>query len=53
MTGLVIAEIELHHQLEAFKRSPWLGSEVTGQLPIYESIGLPFFCQVPLSTSYE
>jgi len=34
-TGLVIAEIELRHEDEAFDRPPWLGIEITGQSQYY------------------
>jgi adenylate cyclase len=30
-SGLVIAEIELRHEDDAFDRPPWLGIEITGQ----------------------
>ena len=33
--GLVIAEIELRHELERFDCPPWLGVEVTGQSQYY------------------
>jgi len=33
--GLVVAEIELRHELERFERPPWLGVEVTGQSQYY------------------
>jgi len=33
--GLVIAEIELRHENEAFDRPPWLGVEITGQPQYY------------------
>jgi len=33
--GLVIAEIELRHEDEAFDRPPWLGVEITGQSQYY------------------
>jgi adenylate cyclase len=33
--GLIIAEIELRHEHEAFDRPPWLGLEVTGQPQYY------------------
>jgi adenylate cyclase len=33
--GLVIAEIELRHEDEAFDRPPWLGIEITGQSQYY------------------
>jgi adenylate cyclase len=33
--GLVIAEIELHHENETFDRPPWLGIEITGQSQYY------------------
>lgn len=36
-TGLTIAEIELEHPLETFKRPSWLGEEVTGQPQYYNS----------------
>ncbi len=35
--GLTIAEIELEHTLETFKRPNWLGEEVTGQTQYYNS----------------
>ena len=34
-TGLIVAEIELRHETEAFERPPWLGVEVTGQPQYY------------------
>jgi len=34
-SGLVIAEIELRHEDDAFERPPWLGAEVTGQSQYY------------------
>src|SRR5262245_31294469 len=37
MPALVIAEIELQHELEGFEPPPWLGSEVNGQLPYYHT----------------
>ena len=33
--GLVIAEIELDHESEAFERPSWLGIEITGQSQYY------------------
>ena len=33
--GLIIAEIELGHEDEAFDRPPWLGIEITGQSQYY------------------
>jgi adenylate cyclase len=36
-TGLIIAEIELRDEREAFERPPWLGTEVTGQPQYYNS----------------
>lgn len=33
--GLVIAEIELHHEDERFERPAWLGAEITGQSQYY------------------
>jgi CYTH domain-containing protein len=35
--GLLMAEVELQHENEAFVRPPWLGREVTGQEPYYNS----------------
>lgn len=35
--GLVIAEIELKHKDEQFKKPNWLGKEVTGQIKYYNS----------------
>ncbi|MEM0932444.1 MAG: CYTH domain-containing protein [Bacteroidota bacterium] len=35
--GLVLAEIELNHENEVFKRPKWLGEEVTGQVQYYNS----------------
>ena len=35
--GLVIAEIELEDETEAFERPPWLGEEVTGQIKYYNA----------------
>lgn len=35
--GLVIAELELQHEDELFKRPPWLGREVTGEIKYYNS----------------
>lgn len=35
--GLIIAEVELQHENEAFKKPDWLGKEVTGQTPYYNS----------------
>ncbi|WP_350293274.1 CYTH domain-containing protein [uncultured Croceitalea sp.] len=35
--GLVIAEIELQHESEFFKKPDWLGEEVTGQTKYYNS----------------
>jgi adenylate cyclase len=34
-SGLVVAEIELRHEDEAFERPPWLGVEITGQSQYY------------------
>jgi adenylate cyclase len=36
-TGLVVAEIELKSEDEAFERPAWLGVEVTGQVKYYNS----------------
>lgn len=35
--GLVLAEIELGHETESFKKPEWLGDEVTGQIKYYNS----------------
>jgi len=35
--GLVVAEIELSDTQQTFKRPPWLGDEVTGDLRFYNS----------------
>ena len=35
--GLVIAEIELTHEDEAYPQPDWLGKEVTGQIAYYNS----------------
>ncbi len=35
--GLIIAEIELTHENEAFKKPDWLGKEVTGEEKYYNS----------------
>jgi adenylate cyclase len=35
--GLVIAEIELEDEAEAFERPVWLGEEVTGQVKYYNA----------------
>ena len=35
--GLVIAEIELEDETEAFERPTWLGDEVTGQIKYYNA----------------
>ena len=35
--GLILAEIELRDEREAFERPPWLGLEVTGQPRYYNS----------------
>ena len=35
--GLVVAEVELHHEDEVFERPSWLGDEVTGQEKYYNS----------------
>ncbi|MCF6350163.1 MAG: CYTH domain-containing protein [Flavobacteriaceae bacterium] len=36
--GLIIAEIELKEEQQAFKRPSWLGKEVTGDLKYYNSV---------------
>lgn len=35
--GLVIAEVELKHESEAFNKPSWLGEEVTGDIKYYNS----------------
>jgi adenylate cyclase len=35
--GLIVAEVELQHEDEAFSKPDWLGEEVTGQLKYYNS----------------
>jgi len=35
--GLIIAELELSNENEAFERPDWLGKEVTGQVKYYNS----------------
>lgn len=35
--GLIIAEVELNHVLEVFKKPQWLGKEVTGNINYYNS----------------
>lgn len=35
--GLIIAEIELHHEAEDFEAPSWLGQEVTGDIKYYNS----------------
>ncbi|MBZ2189956.1 CYTH domain-containing protein [Alcanivorax sp. JB21] len=35
--GLIVAEIELRHEDDAFERPPWLGQEVTGDPRYYNS----------------
>jgi adenylate cyclase len=35
--GLTIAEIELRHEHERIELPDWIGAEVTGQLPYYNS----------------
>lgn len=35
--GLVLAEVELNHEDERFEKPDWLGEEVTGQIPYYNS----------------
>ena len=35
--GLIIAEIELNHEKEIFKKPNWLGKEVTGDIKYYNS----------------
>ena len=43
-SGLVIAEIELTSEDDAFSKPPWLGDEVTGDPRYYNAnlIDLPF-----------
>lgn len=35
--GLIVAEIELDHEDEVFKKPDWLGKEVTGEVKYYNS----------------
>lgn len=35
--GLVVAEVELNHESEVFKKPDWLGEEVTGNIKYYNS----------------
>lgn len=35
--GLVVAEVELQQEDETFEKPNWLGKEVTGQVPYYNS----------------
>jgi CYTH domain-containing protein len=35
--GLIVAEVELNHVSENFKKPKWLGEEVTGQLKYFNS----------------
>ncbi|OEK09578.1 adenylate cyclase [Flavivirga aquatica] len=35
--GLIVAEVELKHENEAFNKPDWLGEEVTGQVKYYNS----------------
>jgi adenylate cyclase len=45
-TGLVVAEIELHHEDEPFDRPSWLGAEITGQSQYYNgSLARQPYCQ--------
>lgn len=36
-TGLIVAEVELSHPTEIFKKPTWLGEEVTGDAKYYNS----------------
>lgn len=36
--GLIVAEIELKHEKEAFEKPEWLGKEVTGDVKYYNSM---------------
>ena len=36
--GLIIAEVELNNENEAFEKPKWLGKEVTGQVKYYNSL---------------
>jgi len=44
--GLIIAEIELHKEDDAFEKPVWLGKEVTGDIRFYNS----YLSQHPYST---
>jgi len=37
-TGLVVAEIELNHEDDAFEKPVWLGPEVTGDAKYYNAV---------------
>jgi hypothetical protein len=44
-TGLIVAEIELRREDQEFDLPPWIGPEVTGQTPYYNSsLALRPFC---------
>jgi len=44
--GLVVAEIELSSEEEAFKKPSWLGTEVTGEVKYYNSqLSATPFCE--------
>ena len=45
-TGLVIAEVELAHQMEAFKKPDFIGKEVTGDRRYYNAQ----LCQHPFAS---
>lgn len=51
-TGLIIAEIELHHEEQRFELPTWIGPEVTGQSQYYNSslVQQPF-CEWPTPPS--
>lgn len=36
-SGLIVAEIELHHENEVFAKPDWLGREVTGDIRYYNA----------------
>lgn len=36
--GLIVAEVELSHEREAFEKPEWLGKEVTGEVKYYNSM---------------
>ena len=52
-SGLVVAEIELGSEDEAFSRPPWLGKEVTGDRRYYSSQPIPIQAGCRNSTEFR